>query len=436
MDEILPYLETDAELEFLITLRRAFHQYPEVGFTEFWTTSKICESLSKWEYELFYGHDLYTQESRQRLRRIVDDTVQQKAYQSAREKLHDHQWLDHLKGGYTGVIAHLRGREPGPKVGFRFDIDGLPIQESTDPTHIPFERGFVSTNSNMHACGHDGHITVGLGLAQKILEHQHTLKGDVYLIFQPAEEVPLGGCLFSQLDIIQQLDYFIPIHIGLINQRKIVCGVSFLASKQFDVMFTGRSSHAGASPEEGKNALLAACHAVCALYGIARHSEGISRINVGEFISENANNVISDSAKFAIDIRGQTNGICDYLAEQAENIIQGAAHMYGVDGQVQQRSETITANNSPAMIDLIETAALKAGIHHHAILKEHFMPVSEDATYMMHEVQKNGGLSSFLCVGSPTVRGHHNPQFDFDEDILLWGVRVLWECMLQIIAHQ
>lgn len=88
------------------------------------------------------------------------------------------------------------------------------------------------------------------------------------------------------------------------------------------------------------------------------------------------------------------------------------------------------------MINLLESAALKAGVHKHAIMEEHFAPVSEDATYMMHEVQNNGGLSSFLCIGSPTGGGHHNSRFDFDEDILLWGVRILWECILQTIANE
>jgi aminobenzoyl-glutamate utilization protein A len=419
MQEILPHIEHDDELDFLITLRRAFHQYPEVGFTEFWTTSKICELLSDWGYELFYGKALYTEDSLKRIRGIVAEKIRDNAYALAQKKLHDHQWLDHLKGGCTGVIAHLKGTQPGPKIGFRFDIDGLPIQESTDPTHIPFEQGFISTNSNMHACGHDGHITIGLGLAKRLCEHQRALKGDVYLIFQPAEETPLGGSVFSQLDIIQQLDYVIPVHVGLINQRKIVCGLSFLASQQCEVRFIGSGSHAGGAPEKGRNALLAACHAVCALYGIARHSEGISRINVGQFISDNATNVISDTAEFAIDIRGESNEIARYLAEQAEKIVQGAARMYSVNGHFQQRSETITVSNSPAMMDLAETAALKAGVPQDAILKEHFVPVSEDATYLMQAVRNSGGLSSYLCVGSPTVGGHHNSRFDFDEDILL-----------------
>jgi hypothetical protein len=144
-----------------------------------------------------------------------------------------------MKGGFTGAIANIKCSDQGPKIGFRFDIDGLPIQESNEQSHAPQRKGFKSKNENMHACAHDGHIAVGLGLAKKIKENEKLLTGNYYFIFQPSEEGPSGGKVFSKIETIHGLDYIIPIHIGIINERKIVCGLSFMALKWVKVVYEG-----------------------------------------------------------------------------------------------------------------------------------------------------------------------------------------------------
>ncbi len=398
-----------------------FHQNPEIGFAEFWTTARICEYLSGLNCDLFYGAALYDDFPEPELLKKWDNEI----YESAKERYKEDAWIPRLNGR-TGLVAVIKGKQPGPNVGFRVDMDGLPIiEESNEASHIPLVEGFHSTNKNMHACGHDGHIAIGLGLVIKLSENAEALNGTYYILFQPAEELISGGKIFSKLSFVKELNYFIPVHIGLIGERKVVCGVSFLADKRYRVLFKGRSSHAGASPEKGNNALAAACSAVTGLYGISRHSGGCSRINIGEFISENASNIISDKAQFELDLRGETDEICDYLGRQAQNIIHGASIMYGIDHEISFVAESETAVNSAELIALVRNVCLEAGIAAGDIVDNYLVPGSEDATFIMNAVLKNGGLSTYICIGSPTFGGHHNEKFDFDEDVLFQGVNML-----------
>ncbi len=209
------------------------------------------------------------------------------------------------------------------------------------------------------------------------------------------------------------------------KERIVICGLSFLADKRYKILFKGRSSHAGASPEEGKNALQAACCAVTNLYGISRHSGGSSRINIGDFISHNASNTISDKTQFELDLRGETNEICEYLKHQSQNIINGVSTMYNVENEISFLAEAETAINSIALISQVRSACLDIGIKNDDIINNYLIPGSEDATFIMNEVLRNGGLSTYIGIGSPTYAGHHNEKFDFDEDILLRGVNIL-----------
>ncbi len=414
-----PYLSHTNETELfneLQTVRRMFHRHPETGGHEFWTSARICEYLDPLDCTLVYGEDLY--------RNFPDPELLSIWQNASSGQQHNDVWIDKLDGR-TGVVAVIHGKEAGPKVGFRFDIDGLPICESRHNSHLPHAEGFQSGNANMHACGHDGHITIGLGLAKALAHHTERLKGTYYLFFQPAEEVILGGKIFSKLHVIKELDYFFPLHVGLLGKRNVICGISFLADKRYTVSFSGRSAHAGGSPEEGNNALLAACSAVTSLYGIARHSGGRSRINVGEFVAKNASNVIPDKAQFELDLRGETNQICDYLKSQAQQIVSGAAMMYSVESDMQFFVEAETAENSPELLPVVRQACCDIGIEDDAILDRYFVSGSEDATFIMNEVVRHGGLTTYIGLGSPSCGGHHHEQFDFDEAVLTEGVKLL-----------
>jgi aminobenzoyl-glutamate utilization protein A len=139
----------------VIELRRELHQHAEVGFTEFWTASKVVTILELLGYEVIYGHDALDAQSR---RGVPEDSELERAYQRAIENGANDKILERMHGGLTAVIGLLRGKKEGPTVAFRFDMDALPIVESEENDHLPQANGFGSKfEGNMHACGHDGH---------------------------------------------------------------------------------------------------------------------------------------------------------------------------------------------------------------------------------------------------------------------------------------
>ncbi len=419
----IPYLHDKPELLRLKSLRREFHAYPETAWTEFRTTARICDLLEDMGYELIYGKELDDGKPRFGLPSYKED---KEAYDAAAEMLGSEERICNMRDGNTGVIARMRCG-PGPKLGFRFDMDGLPIMESGEEGHLPTNEGFASRNKNMHACGHDGHIAIGLGLAKRIADNRKSLKGDYYLIFQPAEEGGLGGQVFSRNGALDGLDRFVAIHVGIVPERKLVCCLSFLAMKKCNVIFMGRSAHAAIAPHEGKNALLAATTAVNAIYAIPPHEKGESRVGVGQFHSSNAPNVISDRALLDVEVRGEDNEICEDMVERVMEILREAAKTHKVKLNVEDNGYTIRAPSSPRLCARIRKAALKVGIPEEAIIDERLALGSEDAPFMMEAVQKGGGEAAYICLGCSTRGGHHNPDFDFDEDLLLWGVEMLWK---------
>ncbi|RBW46705.1 hypothetical protein DS885_06965 [Psychromonas sp. B3M02] len=211
----------------------------------------------------------------------------------------------------------------------------------------------------MHACGHASHTAIGLALTKQIAENREQLSGEFILVFQPSEEGPSGGEVFSKFDIFKQLDYLVPLHIGIIDIRKVVCGLAFLSLQSLQslqslkVSFKGKNAHAAISPEKGNNALLAACMAVTNLHSISQHRDGITRINTGKFTSDNPTN------------------------------------------------------------DIIK-----------------------DAPFLMNQVNNNKGSASYLCLGSSTFVVQHHPDFDFDEDMLIYGVDIRWEFIQCVLLEK
>jgi len=458
----IPKAKGTDELKQLIEWRREFHHFPEIRWTEFWTTARVINILEEFGFDILCGKELYQclndeyGKSVLDIRRSVPDPeLMGLAYNGAAERLGTTSVIESMKDGVTGVIAHIKGKlkegegsegeysvigggsgeKAGSSFGFRFDIDGLPIKESRTGTnaegdHFPFKEGFSSTNDNMHACGHDGHIAMGLGLARRISEGIESLSGDYWFIFQPAEEGGMGGDVFSHLDALGEIDRFATIHLGLIGGRKLSCGLTFMDANAYSVTFKGRSTHSSVAPNEGRNALLAACTAVNNLYSIPRHGSGASRVNVGEFHSDNAMNVISEETSFTYQTRGDNPEVADYMDREANRIIRTAAEMHGVDVNIRREGKYISEPNSPELQEMVRSVALERGIPEEAILHEHHLPGSEDALYLMRRVKQGGGKAVFIGLGCDTKGGHHSRTFDFDEDLLLWGVDILWELVI------
>lgn len=159
----------------LIEQRRELHQWPEEGWTEFWTTSYIVKKLQAYGYEVLVGTKVINPEQVfGRNQKLVDLGIKNALERGADPKL-----IEEM-GGYTGCVGILDTGREGPTTAFRFDIDCVCVRETDDPAHKPNKEGFRSQHDGyMHACGHDTHASIGLTLAHWIADHKDQLKGQI-----------------------------------------------------------------------------------------------------------------------------------------------------------------------------------------------------------------------------------------------------------------
>ncbi|WP_086953859.1 M20 family metallo-hydrolase [Xenorhabdus innexi] len=406
--------------------RRDFHHFAESGWFEFRTATIVADELHRLGYSLKMGKEVIKAEARMGLPSVqaLQEQEQRAIKQGALV-----QWLPHFSGGFTGIVATLDTGKAGPTLAFRVDMDALDLDEDQSHVHRPYTEDFSSCNAKMmHACGHDGHTAIGLGLARILKQYEDQLTGKIKLIFQPAEEGTRGAKSMVEAGVVDDVDFFIAIHIGLgIPMGELVCGNgSFLATTKIDVIYRGVASHAGGKPEEGKNALLAAAQAALGLNAMPRHSKGISRINVGVLQAGSGRNVIPDHALMKVETRGETNEINEFIYDKALSIIEGAATMQDVEYEIQLMGAAQSSKPSPAWVDFIYQQVQQHVPELSSVVKSGEQAMgSEDATYFMERVKANGGQASYLVFGTELSAGHHHGQFDFNEDVLAIAVKTL-----------
>ena len=414
-----------------IETRREFHQFPELGLTEFRTASTIATRLEALGIQVRAGREVMEPRS---LLGVPSKDVMDAAFARARDEGAPANWLEKFKGGLTGVVGTLRGQAEGPVIALRCDTDALPIVESDEQVHAPAREGFVSKHRGvMHACGHDAHAAIGLGVAELLAARRSELRGTVKFLFQPAEEGGRGAVSMRDAGVVDDVDYFIAIHAGMESESGVFypITVGWLASAKLDVVFRGVAAHAGGRPNEGRNALLAAAQAVVGLYGIAPHHAGRSRVNVGVLQAGSGRNVIADHAFFMMEVRGDTEEICDYMLARAEAVIRGAAHAQEVGVEIIPAGRTATAESSRPLAETVARAASQVP-NLRTTLEPKEAGGSEDATFFMRRVQERGGQAIYACVGSHTPSGHHTPRFDIAESDLAPAVQALATAIVEI----
>lgn len=416
-------------LQRLIGWRREFHQYPEPGWLEFYTTSKIADFLEEWGYELYVGKEMNVSERMG----LPTQAMIERFYDAAKHAGANEKWLSKMEGGYTGVLAVLETGRPGPTVCFRVDIDALPIFESTEAEHVPNRLAFRSQNDGfMHACGHDSHIAIGLGLAEQIMQHRNQLTGTIKIIFQPAEEGVRGAASIVQSPLFDDIDYFFALHIGTgVEAGKFIAGSEgFLATSKFDATITGVAAHAGGVPEEGKNALLAAAQATVALHSLPPHSKGSHRINVGTLHAGLGRNVIPSTAQIQLEVRGETTEINSFYENAVKQIFSGIETMYGVRVELKKVGEAISVPSSKALSAILADVAGRLQIPYEEY--SNFNSGSEDATFFMERIQKNGGLATYSIIGTELAAGHHHEKFDIREEDMLSAIKIWLNTLLRL----
>lgn len=405
--------------------RRDLHHFAESGWLEFRTATLVAEELHQLGYQLQLGREVIAADARMGLP-DAETLKQQEARALSQGALP--QWLSHFSGGFCGIVATLDTGRPGPVMGFRVDMDALDLHESQASDHLPQREGFASCNPGMmHACAHDGHTAIGLGVATVLMAMKEQLSGTIKLIFQPAEEGVRGAKAMTEAGIVDDVDLFTAIHLGTgIPAGELVCGNdSFLATTKLDVHFTGVGAHAGGKPEEGRNALLAAAQATLGLHGLPQHSGGVARVNVGVLQAGTGRNVVADSALMKVETRGVSNQVNDDIYQQALRIIAGAAAMYGVEYQVKLVGAARSCTPTQPWVEFVHQQAVALGEFSSVVDRTDQAAGSEDATYMMERVKQRGGQATYVIFGCDLAAGHHNARFDFNEQVMATAVKTL-----------
>ena len=360
-------------------LRRDFHRHPELGYKEVRTAGIVAKELSSLGLEVTTGV------------------------------------------AKTGVVSVLEGLTPGPTILLRFDMDALPVQEETG-------KEYASTNPGlMHACGHDGHMSVGLTVAHLLARKRQKLGGQAKLVFQPAEEGLFGAERMIEAGVLRDPvpEHTLALHIWNelpVGTIAIVPGPLMAGAEIFQIKLVGRGGH-GALPHQTIDPVAAAVQVVTALQTIVSRNVSPLKpavVSVTQIQAGDAFNVIPQSVELRGTIRTFEPGIRDIVLRRFRELVEGVSHSLGCSANIQIDRLTPPVINDPDLAALLAEKVRKKMPSANLITSFQSM-VSEDMAYMMEKVpgvyMLVGGANSSEKLDYP----HHHPKFDFDESALIWA---------------
>ncbi|OPL08965.1 MAG: hypothetical protein AVO33_08630 [delta proteobacterium ML8_F1] len=354
-------------------IRRELHKIPEIGFQEVKTSTYIRNLLDAWQvpYEIV---------------------------------------------ATTGIAVHFKGAAP-QSYAFRADMDGLPTQEATGVDFASVHPG------RMHACGHDGHMSIALGIIRYIKNERPTLTRGLLVLFQPAEEGPGGAWPIIETGILKkyQVTEIFGYHLypdvekGFFATRR---GPMMAGTGELDIEITGRSAHGG-QPHQGKDAVLLGARLVGDLQSIVSRSIDPLEpavVTLGRFSAGEARSIIAEKAL----LQGTVRTFSETVYKQIKGRVQQLARGLEEEGV---RVEVTFRDMYPALINhnrLVED--LSAALGERMIELSAPVMLAEDFAYYTRELP---GIFVFLGVKEPREVRHeplHSARFDFDESVLGTGV--------------
>jgi amidohydrolase len=350
------------------------------------------------------------------------------------EKLHDFKLEVQTGIGKTGVVGLLHGKQNGKTIMYRSDMDALPIKEQNEVAYISKNEG------KMHACGHDGHMSIALHIAKILSRHRDEFKGAIKFVFQPAEEGAGGAELMVSEGVLEnpKVDAAIGLHIwnylpiGKVGLRS---GPLMGSTDMVTIVIKGRSAH-GAVPQDGVDAILISSHIIAALQAIvSREISPLcpSVISIGTIKGGDAFNIIADRVELSGTVRTLDPEIRRFIPGRMEEIIKGICSGFRADYEFNYMHRHPVVVNDEAMTALVTEVAKEVVGEKNVITAEQTM-VGEDMSFYLQQVP---GCFFFLG-GANKAKGldypHHNPHFNFDESCLHTGTEIGIKSLLKYLS--
>lgn len=389
-----------AEIEpRVIAWRRHFHQFPELSNREEKTAAKVADHLRTLGMEVRTGV------------------------------------------AKTGVIGLLQGGKPGPVIALRADMDALPVTERNDLSFASKERTTFNGQETgvMHACGHDAHVAILMGVAEILAKNKNELKGTVKFIFQPAEEGPPAGeeggaDLMVKEGVLEnpRVEVIFGLHVrsitplGKIQYRPM----GFMAASDwFNIRIHGRQTH-GAAPWLGVDPVVTAAQVINGIQTIVSRNMEITKeaavVSVGRINAGIRENIVPESAEMAGTIRTFDRNMQKQVHERLRTIAEKIAESAGARAEVSIVSKTPVTYNDPSLTEkMIGSLERAAGAGN--LVRINPDTGAEDFAYYQEKVP---GLFFFVGACPPGVEpskapAHHTPDFMMDEKSMITGLKAL-----------
>lgn len=384
-------------LDDLITIRQDIHAHPETRFTEV-RTAKICEDFVK-------NLGMETQTG----------------------------------VGKTGVVGLLKGGlGEGKVLGLRCDMDALPIQEKSD---VPYRS---QNDGAMHACGHDVHTTVALGVAKVLSGMKEHFRGAVKFIFQPSEENPFGARCGSlamiddgvlenpPMDAIMSLHCWPQLDAGQVG---VGAGPAMATAAAFEIILDGQSSHA-ATPQKGKDTILGAAEVISSLYHITSRRidpSDIVALTINEIQGGCVQSVVGGPVRMSGTVRTVSKELMDYSMGLINDTIEGVSKMYDLEHKFTIDALYPPVVNDTHLDDIISASASRILGADNTVRQESCPMTAEDFSHFTIRVPgyylKLGVANDDKGIRFPL----HSESFDVDEQCIAAGVSVLADAALNYL---
>ena len=389
----------------LIEWRRYLHEHPELSNREFQTAEFIANHLSRLGLEVQTGI------------------------------------------GKTGVVGILKGELPGKVIALRADIDALPVTERTDlPFKSSVETEFLGTKTGvMHACGHDAHTSMLMGVAEILSKHKEYIKGTIKFIFQPAEEGPPpgeegGAKLMIKEGVLDQpkVDAIFGLHIATWEPTGTLAYKTkglMAANERFEIKIKGKQTH-GSTPWTGVDPILIATKLIDAFQTIiSRESELTNEaavISVGKINSGVRYNIIPETAELTGTIRTLDSNMKAHILKRMTELTESIAAAYGGEATIEFFNTSAITYNDPELVQKMLPSLSKVVGDTNVTLSK-AITGAEDFSYFQEVIP---GFYFFLG-GQPTDKSkifpHHTPDFIINEEALIIGTKTLIQLTLDYL---